>query len=374
MELAALFGRYWIDRGRFHELVFWWRALPGLPGAEARTLARARMILQFWRGAVFRDEDDAETSVALLEEALSITREVGTPADEARAVFHLALRLHDLGRPAARARFEQALAQSRAHGFRLAEPACLRFLGSIARGEGDLAGALALQEQSLEVARRINGDWIVADALSGLVDTLIQTGHVERALPLAEEAVQRFRSARAMPRLADSLATLARLRHKRGDLRAARTHFEESLAIRRASGQRWNTVAILVALAEVTRALGDAAVAQRTLEEARSLAREVGDDAGARAAADALRTLSEPPPSGRADTHSPLSAREREVATLIAEGLTNRQIGERLVISERTVDNHVQRILSKLGLVRRTQVAAWVSGGGDRRRAAAVVP
>jgi DNA-binding NarL/FixJ family response regulator len=55
-----------------------------------------------------------------------------------------------------------------------------------------------------------------------------------------------------------------------------------------------------------------------------------------------------------------LSPREQEVAVLIAHGLTNRQIAERLVIAPRTADNHVQHIFDKLGLSARAQVAAWV--------------
>ena len=54
-----------------------------------------------------------------------------------------------------------------------------------------------------------------------------------------------------------------------------------------------------------------------------------------------------------------LSPRETEVANLVAEGLTNRQIAERLVISERTAQNHVQHILTKLGFTTRSQIAAW---------------
>jgi DNA-binding CsgD family transcriptional regulator/tetratricopeptide (TPR) repeat protein len=54
-----------------------------------------------------------------------------------------------------------------------------------------------------------------------------------------------------------------------------------------------------------------------------------------------------------------LSSREAEVAQLVAEGLTNRQIAERLVISERTAENHVQHILTKLGFATRSQIAAW---------------
>jgi DNA-binding CsgD family transcriptional regulator len=59
---------------------------------------------------------------------------------------------------------------------------------------------------------------------------------------------------------------------------------------------------------------------------------------------------------------STLSPREAEVAKLVAEGLTNRQIAERLVISERTAQNHVQHILTKLGFTTRSQIAAWTAG------------
>jgi non-specific serine/threonine protein kinase len=55
-----------------------------------------------------------------------------------------------------------------------------------------------------------------------------------------------------------------------------------------------------------------------------------------------------------------LTKRERQVADLIAEGLTNQAIATRLVISLRTVQGHVEHILAKLGFASRTQVAAWV--------------
>ncbi|WP_371401575.1 LuxR C-terminal-related transcriptional regulator [Kribbella sp. NBC_00662] len=62
----------------------------------------------------------------------------------------------------------------------------------------------------------------------------------------------------------------------------------------------------------------------------------------------------------------PLSPREQEVARLVADGLSNRAIAAALVISERTAQNHVQHVLTKLGFASRAQVAAWVAG---RRRA-----
>lgn len=54
-----------------------------------------------------------------------------------------------------------------------------------------------------------------------------------------------------------------------------------------------------------------------------------------------------------------LTRREREVAALVAEGLTNREIAERLFISERTADGHLEHIREKLGVSSRAQIAAW---------------
>ena len=70
-------------------------------------------------------------------------------------------------------------------------------------------------------------------------------------------------------------------------------------------------------------------------------------------------TVSEP--AARATRAPPLTARELEVAALVARGLSNREIAEQLVISERTADRHMSNILDKLGLAHRAQVAAWAT-------------
>jgi non-specific serine/threonine protein kinase len=60
-----------------------------------------------------------------------------------------------------------------------------------------------------------------------------------------------------------------------------------------------------------------------------------------------------------------LTRREREVATLIAEGLSNREIAARLVVAQRTAEGHVENILSKLGFTSRAQVAGWLAAQGQ---------
>ncbi|WP_448627964.1 alpha/beta fold hydrolase [Geodermatophilus sp. URMC 64] len=69
------------------------------------------------------------------------------------------------------------------------------------------------------------------------------------------------------------------------------------------------------------------------------------------------------PPTRRPATPT-LTPRQREVAALVAEGLTNREIAARLVISERSAESHVERIRTRLGFRSRAQLAAWVAGGG----------
>jgi len=69
-------------------------------------------------------------------------------------------------------------------------------------------------------------------------------------------------------------------------------------------------------------------------------------------------------------THSEvgLTPREREVVALVAQGCTNREIADKMVISERTAENHVQHVLNRLGLRSRAQIAAWAVEHGLTER------
>jgi len=101
----------------------------------------------------------------------------------------------------------------------------------------------------------------------------------------------------------------------------------------------------------------DRAGAISLLEKAGGTAEKLGMRPLAAAVTSELQALRHP--RGRATL---LSDRELEVAGLVAEGFTNRLIGERLHISERTAENHVKNILDKLGFDTRAQVAAWSAG------------
>lgn len=102
-------------------------------------------------------------------------------------------------------------------------------------------------------------------------------------------------------------------------------------------------------LAEALDGAGDPLAARRLAREALPLARTLG----MRPWLVRLERL--------AAADDPLSPREREVAGLVAAGLSNREIAARLVISERTAQNHVQHILGKLGFANRAQIAVWTA-------------
>ena len=99
---------------------------------------------------------------------------------------------------------------------------------------------------------------------------------------------------------------------------------------------------------------GDLPVARALVTEVAAEFRRL-DLPGPMATADAL--LADIDAAARAA--SPLSPREAEMATLIATAVSNRQIAQHLVLSERTVETHARSILAKLGFATRTEIATW---------------
>jgi DNA-binding NarL/FixJ family response regulator len=105
--------------------------------------------------------------------------------------------------------------------------------------------------------------------------------------------------------------------------------------------------------------------ARRALGEQRWGARYAEGSALERAAAVAL-ALGERRAGGTSvpPTPGPLTRRQREVAGLVAQGMTDREIAARLVISPRTAESHVEQILTRLGFRSRAQIAAWTAAQG----------
>jgi DNA-binding CsgD family transcriptional regulator len=134
--------------------------------------------------------------------------------------------------------------------------------------------------------------------------------------------------------------------------------------------QLWaDAVAELTEAATISRRIGAPSFAVEADTERAELFARQGDVNAARQLATkvlpAARSLGMSPWVTRlerlASAPSVLSPREAEVARLVATGSSNRDIAARLVISDRTAQNHVQHILTKLGFTHRSQIAAWVT-------------
>ena len=194
-------------------------------------------------------------------------------------------------------------------------------LGSAALLAGDLGGSEPLFAEALRIARQLDDRVAQFYLLAALGCHAAQAGRARLAARLigAAEAERAGAGANVMPFLAPALARAA-----------------ESAAA--ALGP-----ARFTAESDAGRHLGRAAAIELALGEAQAGS---GNRPG---------TPAEPADLG------PLGAREADVARLVAEGLTNKQIGVRLFISERTVDSHIRNILNKLGFSSRAQIAAWLT-------------
>jgi non-specific serine/threonine protein kinase len=231
-----------------------------------------------------------------------------------------------------------------------------------------------------------------ADSLNRLGDLARLAGDLSRAEMLYNESLALWRSVAGTPGIASSLHKLAQTARKRGDVIEARRLLSESLELQNEIGNKQGLVECLAALAglalewapaeRAAELLGATVVAVTELgaplapadaadfEQDRSRGRSALDASTWTAAhqrgsamtmAEALSLARAWPTPKPANTGSTLSPREMQVAELIAKGLSNREIAEALVISDKTAANHVEHIMTKLDFRSRSQIAVWAA-------------
>ena len=348
IDLAVSLGWYWITRATA-EGVRWLDDV--LATGAGTTQARAWVYLLSGYLAVL--QGSAEAASAALDGAVAAARESSQPVVQSSALSLAAIADHLVGDP-----------RSAVHH--------LEEAGAIIGEGGDLGARLTyFQSRSLHA---------------------FFTGDLNQAREAAMEGARISRETGAATSLGLMLVNLGFAALMTGEIGESKTRFEEALAVAREIDDRITQYYALSGLACVAVRLRPAKEAARLMGAAEGMRTQTGvrlNPVFALAVAGAERALAEKLGSQRLEAQmragralpresaialaigeqagpSPakdqiLGQRQAEVAGLVAEGLSNKEIGARLFISEYTVDSHVRTILNKLGFNSRTQIAAWVA-------------
>ena len=302
------------------------------------------------------DQGDRPSAVALLEESMTCARAAHDPVREATGLSYRGRAKLVVGDPAgARADIERSLELlAEAGDGELA--AALLLAGAAADFDDDLATAVERFERCAELSAALGLRAIEARALQllgvcrlGLGDLHGARAALAQGAPTIADIGDRFAIPVGLSALAGLAAQESRPRAALM-LAGAATAYEEVNQTYRPQKVRAKLDAWLAA-ARAT--VGSAA--PKLFDEGRGLRLDQ---------AIALGLDDNPEVQGRPSPLAGLTRREREIATLVATGLTNREIAGKLYLSVRTIEVHVDHVLTKLGFRTRTQLAAWMHEQG----------
>lgn len=325
-RVAAWFALIQVDIEAAEAVVDGMRLLVGQPGAkpDRATQAQAELaegLLAAWSG-------ETERGIELIRSSVEGFEEIGELTTRAFALVVSGML----------AGFTGDVAAGRAGQLRcleLTEPReevymrsfAVAILGVLALGEGDLGEATGKLHEALRMKREIGDQLGIALTLEFLGWAAVAGGDGERAATVLGAAGSVWNN------LGVSLSTLPHFSERRRD--------SELVVRSMLPAERFEKHTAAGAAMGIAEAMAFALGEREQATPKRTQTRKDGSD-------------------------SPLTPREREVAGLVQEGLSNQQIAERLVLSTRTAEAHVENILRKLGFSSRAAIAAWVAEHQDQ--------
>ncbi|MFC7329494.1 helix-turn-helix transcriptional regulator [Marinactinospora rubrisoli] len=384
LRLCLAMGGYWRVRGKSVEASALLRRLLARADSGTPPLLRARALALY--AALCADVHGVESAERAAREALSLARRI--PADRLESTALLALarlapHLDDVA--AGRRHAREAADIARAEGDSETEAEARYVQGLLARREGDDTAARTAFHGARAVAEFRGDAWTGARCRTdlGLLDT--RSGALDSARAHLTAAAAVFTAAESQADRARCAVGLGRVAIAAGDSDDARHHLAAAVRLGVASGRRTAVACALEAVAELAIAeeqderavvlAGAAATLRAELGHAERHARRLRDRAAGRLGtaktdaawrrgrvlplADAVAEALVFPAPGPSPTV--LTPREREISGLVGAGLSNREIGERLGISQATAARHIANIFGKLDFSARTQLAEWAS-------------
>jgi DNA-binding CsgD family transcriptional regulator len=336
------------------------------------------------------------------ELCLRIARERRDVAFEGRALALLGNLAQLRGDSAAATTLlDRSLACARTTNDRWAEGRALDMLAVVALHGGDLDTAEECLQQSVGVSRAAQDGWSLGISLNALGDVARLRGHTARATASYLEALELQRAIGVPGPCAIIQSNLGHLAHQDGLDQPAATLFAQALPQVQMYGRDGDVIGCLVGVGGISYTSGrveqaaqlfgaieaglersgerlwptnrDAyerdmhgarqALGDIRFDAARTSGRTMDLDSAVRNGLDLLRDVIESPVAtlgarGRQPRGLALTPRERQIATLVRRGLSNRQIADELVIAEKTAINHVAHVLDKLGVHSRAQLIA----------------
>ncbi|MFJ4535874.1 ATP-binding protein [Streptomyces tibetensis] len=364
LRLAGTLWFHWHACGASREGLYWLdRALSAAPGP---TRERARGL---WvAGLLVAATRDFPRGRRHATDALALARALGDEAEAAHAEYVIGvIRLFADDLPGALRHFETTVARGPAPGQHLSlvgldqvELACA--LGYL----GDAERAVEVCQRALRLCERHGEQWVRSYVLRILALAHTVRGDWPRAERHAREALRLKLAVHDVIGIALTLDLLASIATARGD------HEHAAVLLGGADRVwadidtgRWGSHTLNSSRRDSEERAGRA-LGREAFERAHrrggtlSLAELAGhelQEPGRPHPAEPATVTAHPPDDGTVR----LTRREAEVAQLVAEGLANQQIADRLVIARRTAEGHVERILGKLGFSNRSQIAAWVT-------------
>ena len=347
LHMADRLHEYWALRESSIEARGWLeRALAAAsPDHPGRTHATATAALHaLWHS-------DLDAANALLDRADALAAGAPNELDSAHRAYVRSRARMSAREPGATALALEAVTTYRRLGETRQELNALFVHGIVAPYIGELAAARASLRRMLELSSAVGETYFRGTALFGMAITEVEFGDLTAAAEAATESL-------ALARTVGTSFTMAYLLEVHAWIANRQGRYEHAATLFGAAATAWQGIG------------ADAQVATGTAHEGRqdqtrdALGTERFDRAYARGRTmpldEAVRVaLGEPDSVHRAPAE--LTRREWEIADLVRQGLTNRDIAVKLTISQRTADAHVRNILTKLGFQRRAQIAAWAA-------------
>jgi len=335
---------------------------------------------------------------ALTEEALVIARQVDDMERSANALFILGLVSSSQGEyDRARALFEESLAIHRVSENKRGIVHALSQLAQVLLvSQGDQARVSPLLEECLALSQEVGYKEGIAAYYCVSGQLALSQGDLVTARSLAEKGVALYREIGHRHGTANALGVVGKIFVLEADYATAQTFYEQSLAISCELSEQWVAAVFLVALGEVVAAQRQLAWAAQLWGAAEAIRDATGVPIPLAQRADYERSVStarvhlgerafaaswaqgrsmtpeqalaakgqKPAPPPITPTTPPaypagLTAREVEVLRLLAGGLTDLQIAEKLILSPRTVHAHISSIYSKLGVTSRSAATRY---------------